>query len=186
MAVFLLDGCFQHRAKTTSIIVDALDKRLRRQKATRILGRPDLLSWVEGLAETTNAAEAEDPFLGGQQDTVSSHLFRIQDKLRENADIERLPFEHAERPSATSPVFYLPSNDWPSYGEIEAGGGNADALDNEAVEWFCHWAMEQTHESRRFSVVSTASDTQIARWSNQYRHLRFFNPQDFVEHPANK
>lgn len=166
--------------------MDALVNRLKHQKATRILGRPDLLTWVEKLADTTHAAEAEDAFIGGQEDTVSTYLFRIHRKLSENTDMERLLFGHAEKPSATSSVYYLPSDDWPSYAEKEADGRNANALDNEAVEWFSYWAMEHTHESRRFSVLSTASDTQVARWSNQYRHLKFFNPQEFVDHPANR
>jgi len=147
-------------------VVKELYPRLREApSANCVLGRPDLLRWLQKLA-------FDDP------DEEDSEVYALLAGLLHSSPVNLTAWPMPERPTSQSPVYFEPLFENPEYGAKYAR--SSQEAEEEMAEWFALWALKNVQRYKSFVIVSLATNRTMKSWMQKWGHVEVLNPMTFT------
>lgn len=142
----------------------------------KVLGRPNLLSWLEELA------------LANDDEKRYSLYTMLYSILHQKPDdhnapkvsyLTKSPSPNPGFPTPEAPVYYQHPSSFTGYEEVFA----KNILDAEDLlaEWFSLWALQHVHEFRLFIIVKAGSSARTKAWTELYKHIDVQSPMQYVD-----
>jgi len=148
-------------------VLKELQPRLRDAPAANcVLGRPDLLRWLQKLA-------LDDP------DEEYFEVYTMLAELLHASPSNLTMWPMPERPTSQSPVYFEPLFANPEYGAKYAR--SAQEAEEEMAEWFAVWALRNAQRYKSFVIVSLANKRTTNNWRERWAHVEVVNPLDFIK-----
>lgn len=177
-AVLIMDILWKEHADEIGGLIRSIESRIKKNgDANCLLGRPDLVAWLEKLAYD----ELENPDATDDTKKAQQHLFvKVHAMLHAKREYRGM-WPDAETPTETSPIFFEPESCLPGYND--AAETNAHQAEEILVDWFATWTLRNIRKYRNFIVVSPyqSSSKQKRAWSDKYKHVEFVTPLKYME-----
>lgn len=143
-------------------VLKELGPRLREAPgANCVLGRPDLLHWLQNLALD-------------QPDEEYSECYAVLAQLLYSSPANLTTWPMPERPTSQSPVYFEPAFENPEYNDKYNTA--KDEAEEEMAEWFALWALRNVERYKSFVIVALAPQATKKRWTEKWGHLSVIDP----------